>query len=238
MLDVHPLHKHLRNAGEYLAHLLIITAGLLIAVQIESCVEWRAHKHIAAEAREALHNEITGNVKALRDRQLRLEAMEAQAKDDLGAMQRIISHPNDLGAQPDFFDIGCNTVGGSLDNTAWKTAESTGALDYMPYEEASTYVKIYQSDEQLLAAESRPCDDVVAILGILSQYRTEIDTKSGKIAEGSKISLEEAAAVANKLGEMRAHLVFSGICLDGAMEFNTAFVEGRKPRGSFSGSLN
>jgi len=27
--------------GEFLLHLFTITAGLLIAVQIESCVEWR-----------------------------------------------------------------------------------------------------------------------------------------------------------------------------------------------------
>jgi hypothetical protein len=40
MLDVHLPHK-LHGFGEFLLHLFTISVGLLIATQIESCVEWR-----------------------------------------------------------------------------------------------------------------------------------------------------------------------------------------------------
>lgn len=238
MLDVHPLHKRLHGVGEFLLHLVAITIGLLIAVQIESFVEWRHHKHVAAEAREALHNEIASNLKVLQDAAPRQKYRATLAKDDLAAMQQVIDRPNDAAAQPHTFDADCSTVGDELDDTAWKTAQSTGALDYMPYDEASTYVNIYQAQDRLAAAELRPCDDAAAIIGILSQYHTEIDWKSKQLASGSKIGKDEAAAIANRLGVMRTHLAISGICFDEYMEFNAAFVEGRKPRKNFSGSFD
>ena len=224
MLDVHPPHKRLRDVGEFFLHLFAITVGLLIAVQIESCVEWRTHKHIAAEAREALHKEIASNLTALRGAELGLKQWKAQVNDSIAALQRVIDHPNDPAAQPHHLFAGCSGI--TLDNTAWKTAQSTGALDYMPYEEASVYVNIYQAQEHLLSAEVSPCDDAAAILGIMAQYHVD--------AKGTKTTKEEAAAMANKLGEMKFHLGFGSAILDENVELNAAFVEGRKPRSDFT----
>jgi hypothetical protein len=61
MLDVHLPHKSIRGFSEFLIHLFTITVGLLIATQIESCVEWRHHMHLAEEARVALRAEIEHN---------------------------------------------------------------------------------------------------------------------------------------------------------------------------------
>jgi len=54
MLDIHLPHKSIRGFSEFLIHLFTITVGLLIAVQIESFVEWRHHLHLAEEARVAM----------------------------------------------------------------------------------------------------------------------------------------------------------------------------------------
>jgi len=54
--------------------------------------------------------------------------------------------------------------------------------------------------------------------------------------KGSTITKEEAVAIANKLGEMRFHLVVSGLSFEEYTELNAAFVEGRKPR-RVNGSL-
>lgn len=227
MLDVHPPHKRLRSVGEFFLHLFAITLGLLIAVQIESCVEWRTHKHIAAEARVALHKEIAGNLKTLRDAEPGLKLWKAQVNDGIVAMQRVIDHPNDPAAQPHHLSVGCSGL--TLNNTAWKTAQSTGALGYMPYEEATAYVNIYQAQDRLLAAESLPCADAAAIFGIMAQYHLD--------AKGAKITREEAAAIANKFGEMRFHLGFGSTIFDENIELNAAFLEGRKPRSDFTADL-
>lgn len=227
MLDVHPPHKRLREVGEYFIHLVIITIGLLIATQIESCEEWRAHRQIAAEAREALHKEIASNLKQLRDAQVGLKQWKAQVDDGLRDMQRIIDHPNDPAAQPHRLGIGCSSI--TLDDTAWKTAQSTGALDYMPYDEAASYVNIYQAQDELVSAEGTPCTDAAAIYGII--------TKSHLDAKGARVTLDEAEAMAEKFGIMEFHLGYGGTILDVNVELNTAFIEGRKPKSNFNGGV-
>lgn len=227
MLDVHAPHKRLREAGEYFIHLVIITIGLLIATQIESCEEWRAHKHIASEAREALHNEIASNLKQLHDAQPAMKLWKTQLNEALAAVQLVIDHPNDPASQPHRLGIGCSGL--SLDNTAWKTAQSTGALDYMPYDEAASYVNIYQAQEQLIAAQDAPCADGAAVFGIISKYHLDVT--------GAKVTQEEAQMMAEKLGQMKFHLTFSGTMLDENIELNAAFIEGRKPKTDFSGDF-
>lgn len=227
MLEVHPPHMRLREAGDYFVHLVIITIGLLIATQIESCVEWRAHRHIAAQARDALHKEIAGNLDTLRAAQPGLKQLKSQVDDGIAAFQRVIDRPDDPAAQPHHLNFGCSGL--SLENTAWKTAQSTGALDYMPYEEASVYVNIYQAQERLGTAEDLPCVDAAAIFGIMAEFHMD--------AKDTKISKEEASAIAEKLGEMKFHLGMGSSILDENMEFNAAFVEGRKPRTDFTATI-
>ena len=137
MLDIHLPHKSIRGFSEFLIHLFTITVGLLIAVQIESCVEWRHHLHLAEEARAALRAEIASNLKDLKDLQPGLKAWREQVDADLAAMRRIQDHPNDPAAQHASLTV--NSSGITLDDTAWRTAQSTGALAYMPYEEAKRY---------------------------------------------------------------------------------------------------
>jgi hypothetical protein len=74
MLGVHAPHKPLHGVGEILVHLLTITLGLLIATQIDSCMEWRSHVHLAAEARASLRVEIENNLKDMQDAALDVAA--------------------------------------------------------------------------------------------------------------------------------------------------------------------
>jgi len=50
MLDVHAPHKPLHGVWEFFLHLFTISIGLLIATQIESCVERHHHAHETGEA--------------------------------------------------------------------------------------------------------------------------------------------------------------------------------------------
>ena len=89
MLDVHAPHIKLHGFGEFLTHLLTITVGLLIATQIESCVEWRHHVHLAQEARASLRLEIEHNLSDLKEARTGLKLWRKQVRADLLAMQRI-----------------------------------------------------------------------------------------------------------------------------------------------------
>jgi hypothetical protein len=227
MLDVHLPHGKLHGFWEFLLHLFTITVGLLIAVQIESFVEWRHHVHLAEEARTSLRAEIENNLKDLKQAQPGLKAWREQIDGDLAAMQLIQDHPNDPRAQHTTLTLTFSMV--SMPDTAWKTAQTTGALAYMPYEEAQRYSGIYQAQAALLAMQDKPMEDVAAINGLIARYHWR---------DSGKITAEQASAVAEKLGQMKLHLSAGNSIFYVCIEQDQAFLENRKPQENFNETLH
>ena len=151
MLDVHAPHSPIHGKKEFFLHLFTITVGLLIATQIESCVEWRDHVHLAEEARASLKSEIQQNLADLKNAAPEMEKWRKEVADDLGVMANIQAHPTDKAAQKASLSV--NSHGIALRDTAWKTAETTGALAYMPYDEAQRCAQIYKAQADLMARD-------------------------------------------------------------------------------------
>ena len=228
MLDIHLPHK-LHGFREFLLHLFTITVGLLIAVQIESFVEWRHHVHLAEKARVALRAEIEHNLKELKDAQPGLKAWREQIDADFEVVRRIQEHPNDLKAQHTALSVNFSFI--TLSDTAWRTAQSTGALAYMPYEEAEQYSSIYQTQASLLALQSKPTEDAVGIIGLVARYNFHSSSSS-------RLTAEQAGALAERFDQMRVHLMNGNLVLRESIELNQAFLENRKPSGEFTELLH
>lgn len=226
MLDVHAPHKRLEGVKEILLHLFVITLGLLIATQIEACEEWRAHVHLAAEARASLRVEIEQNLNDLKSAAPGLEEWRKQVSSNLETLEKIQKNPNDPAAQNGQLTIGAHDM--TLRSTAWKTAESTGALAYMPYAEAQKYAGIYAAQERLLAAEHLPSEDSAHAAGLVAKFG---------LAQKSRLTAEQAAALEDVFGQSAFHLAESTGLLQENIELNQAFLEGREPRGYFNQPL-
>lgn len=150
MLDVHPPHTRMEGFKDFLLHLLTITIGLLIALGLEGCVEWQYHRHLVREANEGLRAEIAQNIKTLESMRLPIKDQEKQLDDDLKALAEMRAHPDAKGKALSFgFALH------SFDETAWKTAQTTGAFAYMPYADASRYADIYGGQEQFVQVEQQ-----------------------------------------------------------------------------------
>lgn len=223
MLDVHAPRKPLHGFWEFVLHLFTISVGLLIATQIESCVEWRHHVHLAEEARLSLRAEIEKNRKDLKTAQPAVKEWRQTIDADLQSMQRIQQYPNDSKAQHTSLTV--RFSGMTLSDTAFRTAESTGALACMPYQEAERYSSIYQAQASLLAFQDKPAEDVAGILGLIARYHW---------TDKSRITREQASAIAERLGQMQLHLVRGDLPLKVCVEESSAFLENRKARDSFS----
>ena len=228
MFDIHLPHKSIHGIQEFFLHLFTITVGLLIAVQIESFVEWRHHVHLAEEARAALRTEIEQNLKDLKGAQSGLKAWRSSNEADLAAMRRIQEHPDDSDAQ--HTNLTVNASGISLEDTAWRTAQSTGALAYMPYEEAERYSHIYQAQATLLAMEDKPLEAAAQILGLIEKLNFHSN-------RSHKITAAEAGELAEKFGRMRLHLANGDTLLQMSIEHSKAFLENRKARENFQETL-
>jgi hypothetical protein len=229
MLDVHLPHKGIHGFWEFFIHLFTITVGLLIATQIESYVEWRHHVHLAEEARASLRAEIQKNLNDLRGMTPGLKKWREQIDTDLAVMERIQEHPEDMKNQHAKWAISFSAV--SMSDTAWRTAQSTGALAYMPYEEAERYTAIYKAQDALMGLEDKPVEDVAAIMGLVQKYNF-------RSSQSSKITREQASAVAEKLGAMQMHLSMGKTLLEEDIELSDAFLANREPRHDFNDEMH
>jgi hypothetical protein len=216
MLDVHAPNKPFHGAGEFFLHLFTITVGLLIAVGIEGLVTWHEHRKLAEDAREMMTAEIRHN-QANVEAALRANAAEEEKlKKNLQVIEAVQKSPNSPSATRADLDISYQIVG--LEHTAWRTAQATGALSYMPYDEAQKFSGIYEAADNFEKAEAQWTEDEAQFLGLIRRYLS-----------GDRLTLEGANAMAQEFGVWQGHMLTIGIAVKVLAEQNSAFLEGREP---------
>lgn len=218
MLDVHPPHKAIGNAGEFFLHLFTITIGLLIAVGIEAAVEHHQHRKLASEARETMKEEIRKNAENTNDALKDIASEQQKMKDNLAAVRKVQLNPNDPSANDMKLDISYSSTG--LEDTGWKTAQATGALAFMPYAESTKYSAIYGTEQSFLKAQDQLAEDEARFLGTVQKFH---------IGTG-KVSKDAADAIAEQLGIWQGHLLAVKIAAVVLQEQQNAFSEGREPK--------
>jgi hypothetical protein len=161
VIDVHPPHEPAHSWTDFLLHLGTITIGLLIALSLEGCVEWQHHRHLVHDAEASLQLEIENNAKGTQGALDDLHRQQATLKQDvvvLKEIERTHKMPEHGHIEVAFRIHGFEDVG-------WKTAQSTGALSYMPYDRAEAYSDIYGEQDALKMSEQQAARDTILALG-------------------------------------------------------------------------
>jgi hypothetical protein len=142
MLDVHAPHEAIHTWKTFFIHLATIVIGLLIAVGLEQTVEYFHHRRQVAEIRRSLAEERRIN-----------ELIFASACNEfrryapilLGSLQTLTylhAHPDAPPSQwPGRFSF--YMLNTRFQDSAWKTALQSAALEYMPRAEVRTYSDVY-----------------------------------------------------------------------------------------------
>jgi hypothetical protein len=172
VIDVHPPHEPIHGWRDFFIHLSTITIGLLIALSLEGCVEWQHHRHLVHEAEASLHAEIQSNAKGMQDTLADLRKQQENLKQDVVVLKYIMKNhksPENSGMEITFHIR-------TFDSVSWKTAQSTGALSYMPYE--------------LAAAEQQGARDaIVSLASFMNLSNDDPDPTEGQ-AEAIKQKIE------------------------------------------------
>lgn len=141
-MDVHAPHESVHSWKDFAIHLTVVTIGLFIALMLEAGVEYWHHRHVVAEARRNIREELRTNHEAALDDIQRLDQNIEIVKGNVKAIHVLSTHPKD------FHGSITNSMSfNSLNDAAWRTARDTGALSYMPYEEVQRYSDIYMLEE-------------------------------------------------------------------------------------------
>jgi hypothetical protein len=166
VIDVHPPHEPIHGWRDFLLHLLTITIGLLIALSLEGCVEWQHHRHLVHEAEASLHAEIQSNAKGMQDSIADLHHKQDDLKHDVTLLKYLIKNHK----FPEDAHISLGASIQTLDDVSWRTAQSTGALSYMPYARAEEYSNIYNAQAELYASEQQAARDAILSLAPFTNY--------------------------------------------------------------------
>jgi hypothetical protein len=157
VIDVHPPHEPMHGWRDFFLHLTTITIGLLIALSLEGFVEWQHHRHLVHEAESSLHAEIQSNAKGMQDNIADLHHKQDDLKRDVTVLKYLIKNHK----MPEHSSMSLGASIHTFDDVSWRTAQSTGALSYMPYARAEEYADIYSSQAELYASEQQAARDAI-----------------------------------------------------------------------------
>jgi hypothetical protein len=146
---------------DFLLHLTTITIGLLIALSLEGLVEWRHHRHLVHDAEASLHAEIKGNAANIDGVLADVHKRQAALKHDVYVLNYIAAN----GKYPEDKKMSVNFQIVAFQGVAWKTAQSTGAISYIPYDLAQDYSSIYMQQDIVTVAQQQAARDSVLAIG-------------------------------------------------------------------------
>ena len=194
MLDVHAPHEPVYGWREFFIHLATITIGLLIALSLEGCVEWKHHRNLVYEAEAGLHTEIRGNAKEVEGALGDLQKYQALLKQDVAILNKTIADPK----TPNREDMTITFKVRTFNDVSWRTAQATGAFSYMPYLEAQEYADIYDQQDEIDIAERQAVRD--SVLGVAPF----LNLKAGD----ANPSGEDAVRIKNQLEILQGQLLY------------------------------
>lgn len=140
-MDVHAPHEPVHSWKDFAIHLSIVTIGLFIALMLEGLVEYVHHRHVVAEARANIRQEIEVDHEAAQADLVVLQKSIDTLKANVQTIHALSKHPKT------FHGSLANTISfDSFDDAAWRTARDTGALSYMPYQEVQRYSDLYMME--------------------------------------------------------------------------------------------
>ncbi|HET6844442.1 MAG TPA: hypothetical protein VFK06_22575 [Candidatus Angelobacter sp.] len=159
-MDIHPVHGPVHTVREFFVHLLIVTLGILIALSFEGLLEWRHHRSLVREARDNLALEIADNKKAIDDDLPRIAESEEALKHTISVVQNLKTpHYSPQGR------LGSSLSLTSLHATAWDTANRSGAVSYMSYNEVRKYTELYGLQQVFLDVQHEAMAPIIELGG-------------------------------------------------------------------------
>jgi hypothetical protein len=199
MLDVHAPYETIQTWKTFFTHLATIVIGLLIAVGLEQTVVYFHHRQQVAEIRRSLADErrineviFTGACNEFR----------RYAPILLGSLQTLTYLRTHTGAPPgqwpgrfSFYILNIH-----FQDSAWKTALQSAALEYMPRAEVRTYSDVY-------ARLAEVSDESVAELHALIRAKSFMS----QIADPATINPEQSIQAYALVSDVVTSLYLMGI---------------------------
>ena len=136
------------TARRFTFEIAAITAGILIALSIDAVVERQRERALVSQARTAVAREIVDNRQGL-------ERGSASLEKHMNDLLQALRFADEMlrARKSDVRELNIGVSFPSLNRAAWQTAERTGALGLMDYDEVKEFGELYELQD--LVADSQ-----------------------------------------------------------------------------------
>ena len=138
-----------RRVRYFAMQFVLITAGILMALLIDSLIELRRQNRLVAEAHAAIAAEVADNAKQLDNSLPSLDQVEGTLLEMLKAIDEILATGTTTFTCCDF-----RLLPPPGTRASWESAERTGAIGYMDYAQVRQYATLYAAQDLALAAHN------------------------------------------------------------------------------------
>jgi hypothetical protein len=140
--------------ADYVFQFITVTAGVLIALIIDGLVERVDNRELVASAHAAIAREVGDNLKELEGLAQSIDASNAQIANSLKLADDLLTK-----GKTDINSIELKFNLATLSSSGWQSAERTGALAHMSYDQVREYSELYNM--QQLFEQQRKAVDLV-----------------------------------------------------------------------------
>jgi hypothetical protein len=140
-----------------------ITAGILVALSIDAIVERNRERALVAQARAAIAREVADNRQELDNGFAGFEKHQADLRQALRFADELLRS-----GKTDLHSLNLGFSFPSLNRAAWQTADRTGALSYMDYDEVKEYSELYELQDLVITSQRQLLAQLSGLLALLS----------------------------------------------------------------------
>ena len=207
-MEIHAPEGRIQSLRDITTHLLIVTVGILIALGLEQTVEWFHHRELVSEARENIASEIRDNKKELDGIQAAIPTARKNQLTVLEFIQDVLDHGK---SGIDSLELRFHLA--QLNDSSWTTAQTVGALSFMPYADVKKYAKVYKLQDEYSRFQTRTADAVIGAMTPFSENkspdklaRTELEAERVRVQEAIS-SLSAQQQLGDSLSKAYAELL-------------------------------
>ena len=144
------------SAADYTFQFITVTVGMFIALLINGMVEWKNNRDLVAEAHAAIRREVSDNLKELEGLPDVIKSANANIDNAMTLADQLLSS-----GKTDVHSLSLGFNLATLNQSSWESAERTGALAHMTYEDVKKYSELY-SFQGLFDTQQRKAVDLVS----------------------------------------------------------------------------
>ena len=172
-MDIHPPKKPIHSLKDFLRELVIIIAGILIALSFDGLVAWRHHRNLAHEATANIITEVRENQKELANELKDLDKMQQQSQ----ALIELV-HSLQANRRTPVHQFQLIWTFAELHATSWDTAARTGAVSYMPYAEVKRFTEVCDLQRTFVDFQQRGFASALDVEGLATLMNRDPKTLS------------------------------------------------------------